>query len=56
MIIINYVNGYVEEEILEEKEKRIGELEEEVRNFISSLLKEKEFRSDVEEEIVMLRV
>lgn len=55
VIITNHVNGHVEEEILEEKEKRIGELEEEVRNLTSSLSKEKESRSDAEEEIATLR-
>ena len=55
VIITNHVNGHVEEEILKQKEKRIGELEEEVRNLTSSLSKEKESRSDAEEEIATLR-
>lgn len=54
-VITNHVNGHVEEEILEEREKRIEELEKEVKGLIDNLTKEKESRNDAEEEIVTLK-
>lgn len=53
LVITN--NGNVEEEILEEKERRIEELEREVKNLSDNLEKEKESRNDAEEEIATLK-
>ena len=55
LMITNHVNGNVEDEILEEKEKRIEELEREVKNLSENLEKEKESRNDAEEEIAILK-
>lgn len=51
----NHVNGHVEEEILEAKEKRIEELEKEVKSLTENLAKEKESRNDAEDEIMTLK-
>ncbi|XP_073242284.1 uncharacterized protein [Porites lutea] len=51
----NHVNGHVEEEILEAKEKRIEELEKELKSLTENLAKEKESRNDAEDEIMTLK-
>ena len=54
-VMNNHVNGNVEEQILEEKEKKIEELEKEIKNLTESLAKEKEYRNDAEDEIATLK-
>ena len=54
-VMTNHANRHVEEEMLEEKEKRIEELEKEVKSLTDSLTKEKESRNDAEDEITTLK-
>lgn len=54
-IATEHVNGHVEEELLEEKEKRIEELEKEVESIRRNLTMELECRNDAEEEIETLK-
>ena len=51
----NSNNRHVEEQLLEEKEKRIEELEKEIGSLKDNLTKELEFRNDAEEEIETLK-
>lgn len=54
-IVTDLVNGHVEEELLEEKEKRIEELEKEVESLRHNLTQELESRNEAEEEIDTLK-
>ncbi|XP_078375159.1 uncharacterized protein LOC144658572 isoform X3 [Oculina patagonica] len=54
-VMTNPVNGHVEEELLEEREKRIENLEKEIERLKDNLTKEIEFRNDAEDEIETLK-
>lgn len=54
-VVSNHINGHVEEELLEEKDKKIEELEKEVEKLKEDLTNEEESRCEAEQEVENLK-
>lgn len=54
-VVTNHINGHIEEELLEEKDKKIQELEKEVEKLKEDLTNEEESRCEAEQEVENLK-